>query len=466
MQLSQFVTDYDESLSGDSYIDPMGELVIWSTFGGEIFHGKVNSISNDVRNYTLNLLNHAVIRHLIEDNSVEVGKWLAAEIGDKHSLSFRQACLVYLENIFSYVMVSAESDSGIDTAGILGGSKARLGLDGEADPELILSHKASAHLLVRQLTLGVSGRYKTPFMSMDFYDGNYHYHLPKSSALWEKTLQLFSSQPALGELYSQACTHLATVINESTAKRLVPPTRYLSELPESLKAAYRAAMATPGVVGAQTRDFWLDLTGLDRGAAGALLGVLDDWADQGSEASQQDDVVFAQALKRCLKAGEVNEASAVQHILTVEPLLAEADLLFTLALHQRNQSVADVEANWRALGRDEQTLPSAAAAVRAMPSLQPVLIGTASRRLEKLLIAAESETVEEQLRLVLEYHRDVMRGRGQLPWVAASGAKQIKVEARTRALPDPKKRPPGTWVNEYYLSQFRNLVDGYRGVVA
>ena len=37
MQLSHILTEYDDELSGDSYIDPLGVLVIWSAFGQQIF---------------------------------------------------------------------------------------------------------------------------------------------------------------------------------------------------------------------------------------------------------------------------------------------------------------------------------------------------------------------------------------------------------------------------------------------
>ncbi len=58
MFLNRYLTDYDDSLTGESHIDPMGMLVIWSAYGHQIFQNRVNSISNDVRNYTLNLFNH------------------------------------------------------------------------------------------------------------------------------------------------------------------------------------------------------------------------------------------------------------------------------------------------------------------------------------------------------------------------------------------------------------------------
>ena len=94
MRLSQYLTEYDEDLSGDSQIDPLGVLIIWSAFGQQIFRNRVNSVSNDVRNYTLNLLHHAVIKDLLDDVDTSLSKALDEQSGGRHGLALRQACLV------------------------------------------------------------------------------------------------------------------------------------------------------------------------------------------------------------------------------------------------------------------------------------------------------------------------------------------------------------------------------------
>lgn len=463
MELRTFVTEYDENLSGDSYIDPLGLLVVWSAFGEQIFHNRVNSISNDVRNYTLNLLNHALIRDLIDDDSVTLNKWLEADIGDKHSLSFRQACLVYLENLFTYALVSAGPEEKVDTSGILGNTKARGRLEEYVDPVLVLSHRKVAHLLVRQLGLGVSGRYKTPFMEIGFFDANYHYHLPTSASLWDKAYLLFEQSQPLGRLYREAKSHLAALLKNCTLKSQVPLTLTLSKVPPSLVQAYRHTLASQARAGAETRDFWLELTGLDQGAAGALMKVLDSHAEQETEAQLSKQVLFTQAREHCDKQ---QEAMNITHILALEPMLAESDLLFRLALHRRNQSAGDIEKLWRDLGRDVHTLPRTAAHLQSVPSVQAVLKGTAVQRFNKILTTATSQTFVEQLRGLLSYHAGVMRSRGQYPWAELTADNRVKVHARTETLPGMEDRPPGHWVNSYYIPQFRNLVAGFRGVIA
>ncbi|MEC7729626.1 MAG: hypothetical protein VX555_13265, partial [Pseudomonadota bacterium] len=200
MKLQDLLTEYDDSLSGDSFIDPLGQLVIWSAYGQQIFRNRVNSVSNDVRNFTLNLLHHGVIRSLLHDEEIQVSDALASELGPKESLPFVHACLIHLENIFTYSMVNRPEDAGIDTLGILGGSKGRAALedkDSDGNPQLIFTDKPSGQLLVRQLGLGVSGRYKTPFVEMGFFDQSYNYFGQDASMRWAEFAQLLAGSDAL-----------------------------------------------------------------------------------------------------------------------------------------------------------------------------------------------------------------------------------------------------------------------------
>jgi hypothetical protein len=461
MQLSNFLTEYDDELSGDSYIDPLGVLVIWSAFGQRIFLNRVNSISNDVRNYTLNLLHHALIRDLCDDDAVQPSKALVEEIGDKQSLALRQACLVYLENIFTYAMVEPGS-AGLDSMGVLGASKARARLEQapEANPQLQFTHKKAGYLLVRQLGLGVSGRYKTPFMEMGFFNAAYNYHhKPDAVLLWDKAHSLFQNNERLGALYQEARLHLLEVLTGYKRKALI----VLSDVPPSLRDAYRKTLPTPGQVGADTRNFWLDITGLAQGASGALLSVLDEHAQQSPEIPLPTQQLFALAEQRCDSNAQQLKLA---HVQALEPLLAEAHLLFTLAHHAKSQRITEVEAHWKTLGRDAGTLPAAAASIDALPTLTTVPIGTGRKRLTQLLKLASADNFAEQLRGLLEYHAWVMRGRGQLPWAQTQDLELIKVNARTTTLPSPEKWPLGRWVNNYYIPQFRNLLAGYRGVPA
>lgn len=98
--LEKYLTEYDEGLFSESYIDPVGTLIIWSAFGRNIFRNRINSISNDVRNFTLNIFHHFLIRKLVQDDSLALSPALQRTYQNKDALNFKQACLIFLENLF------------------------------------------------------------------------------------------------------------------------------------------------------------------------------------------------------------------------------------------------------------------------------------------------------------------------------------------------------------------------------
>lgn len=469
MKLQDMLTDYDDSLSGDSFIDPLGQLVIWSAYGQQVFRNRVNSVSNDVRNFTLNVLHHGVIRSVLLDEDVQVSDALANELGPKESLPFIHACLIHLENIFTYSMVNRPEDAGIDTLGILGGSKGRAVLEEQesnGNPQLIFTDKPSGQLLVRQLGLGVSGRYKTPFVEMGFFDQNYRYIGPEAQERWAEFEKLLSRSELLRYCFAEARRHLVNLIHSAQAKSQVPPKINFLEISTDLKNAYRTAFTTGAKVGSETRDFWLSATGLNEGAAGELLNVMKKRLSQ----FKADDVAPGKLspqsiVEEAVKAfhGEIAERQKLKNIQRIESLLAEVDLLFRVARHKKVQTVGEIRDHWQQLGRTETTLQSYAETIVDHPEIWGPLQETGRKRLERILQIARLATVEEQLIALLDYHATVMKQRGQFRWVELARSGEVHNHGRTASLPVAGDRPPGSWVNSYYLHQFNFLVSGYYG---
>lgn len=464
--LDTLLTEFDETISSELNIDPLGLLVIWSSYGQDIFRRRISSISNDVRNYTLNLFNHAVIRSLIEDDDVVLCKGLRGDpayIGrGKDSIAFKQACLIYLENIFTYAMIEAQQQKGVETTGVLGISKARrLWEDTQGNPRLLFSHEPGAHVLVRQNSLGVSGRYKTPLVEMKFVDSAYDYALPESRPQWEKAqVQLFASPKPLARLHKLAREHLAGLLTE--ARRV--PERHFSELPAELKCAFVSAFRSSTVVGAYARDFWLSVTELNQGASGALYEVLNqEWTSADRHLVRPTADVFAQAVVNPLLSA--SDKAKLEYVRLLEPFLAELDLLLGVMLSAKSQSKDEATAKWESLGRNARTLPDRAMPIESHTAMRTQVSGTAAGRLGELLTLARGADVQQQMEGLLQYHDKVMQARGQSSWLRLLGGKQLKVDVRTRQLPTKDQRPLGDWVHHYYLPQFRHLLSGLRGGV-
>ena len=367
--LDNLLTEYDDTLSSDSYVDPTGTLIIWSAFGRQVFRNRINSVSNDVRNYTLNLFHHYLVKKLVEDDNVSLNHELQRLYKDKSSLNFKQACLLLLENVFVFSILRHEASiSGIQSAGILGISNARKRwMIDDQNPKLVFTHEPAGQILVRQLSLGVSGRYKTPLMETGFFDSNYHYHKPTFQSRWANAEKLITpgARSLLGKVANEAYQFLASrVSGMNRGGRL----RFKDDIPSSLSKAYTHAFATPEIVGRYAKTFWLNQTQLNQGAAGALLSVLEN----------SDNLLPQTVVERALKFDlPANELAKLEQIACIEPFLADCALLFTIMASRRTQTKNEFQNVWAKFGRDETRLAKAAVSVANFASL-PAIKGTAA----------------------------------------------------------------------------------------
>ena len=455
--LDRYLTEYDESLSADSYIDPVGTLIIWSAFGRRVFNNRVNSISNDVRNYTLNLFHHFLVRKLVDDDEARLSASLQHKYRGKDGLPFKQACLVFLENLFVYSVLQHEQMEGVEPAGILGISNARRRWDkADRNPPIVFTHEPAGQILVRQLGLGVSGRYKTPLLEIGFFDTSYQYNKPEFQPHWTDA-QAFIA----GDRNSLLCKLQREVypfLRERIAElRHGGKLHFRDEVPKKLTKAYVSAFASPGAVGVYARDFWLQQTGLDGGAAGALYTVLAKNAGQQRDSRQ----VLEQALQQTL---QTDEKVKLEQIARLEPFLSDCALMFTLMAAERAHSIKAVAGHWKRFDRQANRLPGLAQQVSGLAGLPALKGSEAARRLVLLQKVANAGDIEEQVRGLATYHGSIMQSRGQPAWLSVEHDGAIKVHARTMPRPDPADWPPGTWYNQYYLPQFRSLVMGLQGV--
>jgi len=453
-KLADIITDANKDIASSLYIDPLGMLVIWSSYGEAIFEKRVNSISNDVRNFTVNLMHHGVVQSLIADSSFVIPENLKVAIGDKKSAKFAQACLLHLENIYVFSMLTAE-EKNVDTSGILGSNKGQkiLGTEEEKEkrnPKLVFTTEKQGQVLVRQLSLGVSGRYRTPFLELGYFDKYYHYnHDNVSKQRWDDYGKLLAKKPVLQSYFDAAVAHIKRLIKSAESSNSSPEIQF-NDIPDDFKNACRLAFSTSGKVGEITRDYWLNVTGLDQGAAGTLLKAL---RTQSGGAIEPEDIFNV-----AFNDNNAEEREKLEHVMQVEPFLTRISLLFTLICRQNSQSIREIETEWERYGGRHTTLNELSRNIS--DSAKHVLTGSARHRFEKLSSVAQCEDMQLQIAELISYHKSVMHTRGQQPWVALRND-ATKLHARPLSPPDPAKELK--WVNSYYLHQFNNLIRGYFG---
>ncbi|TYC55214.1 hypothetical protein ETQ85_14425 [Zoogloea oleivorans] len=294
---------------------------------------------------------------------------------------------------------------------------------------------------------------------MEFFDSNYDYALPKSRPLWHKVQkQLLADSGPLVGLKKLLLAYLTTVLADG---RRVPEHQF-SCVPKKLRQEFVNAFSSPTGVGTYARDFWLEVTELNKGAPGALYEVLNqEWMRD--DCRRPTAEVFALAAQ-CPNLAQADK-DKLENVRVLEPLLGELDLLLDVLLSAKSHSLDDVTAIWKALGRDEHTLTNQATHIETNASMRAEISGTARERLDELLKLAQGADVRQQVKRLINYHNKVMEARGQSPWLRLLGGRQLKIDVRTRPLPKMMERPLGTWVNQYYIPQFRHLLSGLRGAV-
>jgi hypothetical protein len=460
LDISDFFTEYNDSINGDSNTDPLGLTVIWAALGQHIFSNRISSISNDVRSYTLNLFHHYIVRTLIADTSFAISYAALGRAESIDSLAFKNSCLIHLENLFVYAMVEfgkPEKVAAVQPGGVTGiANGSRKWHENAKNPELSFGHAQAQQILRRQLLLGVSGRYKTPMIEMKFFDRGYRYQPPGQPAgLWDTAKKFVNSVPELAKLEALLLAHFSTLLQRPGPLLSQPFDKIAAEL----KLAYVEAFRSPGYVGAYARDFWLRTTGLRHGIAGALLDCL------GSNAVSAQEVFgkARDAMTTATPAASAGDLLPIHHIEQVEPFMADLDLLFALALRRPRSTFDEIEEDWQRYGRNAATLPLRAAILQGEPLLLPALHDTGRGRLKQLLAIARCTDLRAQLDHVLEYHAGIMQRRGQTAWLSKNAAGQFAVSVRNSKPPAVDKRLPGSWVHSYYITEFRNFAAGLRG---
>ena len=292
---------------------------------------------------------------------------------------------------------------------------------------------------------------------MHFFSTDYRYDLPESKPVWQAAEAFIRNVPELKKLHAAALTYMQLKMQASHKRDLNP---FFEDIPVGLKKAYVKAFRDPKMVGDYSRIFWLQRTGLDKYAAGAIYRVLKQ--ERLDELELTDAEVFKRAMHQAKSMPEMNESDlrALQHISQAEPFLSLIDLMFSGLRRQSSQTLAEFRQFWQSRGLTELDLPQKAAQLLENDVLLSSLSGTPARRFQQLLALACMPSLEDQVRGLLDYHHKIMESRGQFPWLLLEGD-DILLQVPPCSLREDRQN--SDWVNRYYLPQFRHLLNGLWG---
>ena len=143
-----FFTAYDEKITGTSQRDPLGLQLIWSYYGRRLVK-HITTISDDIRGFREVLLCLSICNDYYQMQN------------GKNKLELKSLILIF-EQLFVYSTVRRG-----ESAGIIGADNANARYK-EKQEDTLVSYEDT--ILVREISLGYYGRYKTPLLTMGIID--------------------------------------------------------------------------------------------------------------------------------------------------------------------------------------------------------------------------------------------------------------------------------------------------------
>jgi hypothetical protein len=448
----------DTRIESPNFRDPLGFQAVWSYFGQQVFRNRFTTISNDIRNFSINLYHHFIIRDLLASFKNTNRE---AEVRD---MRFVQGIFMVLENLYLLVVNELpDGENGFDHVGLLGAAKARAlcaermnrSMQSGSYP---LALHAQAGVLNRQASLGLSGRYNGAFRSMGLMDvtpsNQFIQNLPDldgpAFVSWKKHIPILVDviRPILsapGRRLADVDRFLYPDLREEapmmTFDQLVGNKE--RDIAESYISLFSSQLKITG--NDDLKWFWIERLGFDdelrKGLYKRVLATHDqsdpDWAEIFS-ASAADPLI--------------------QDIIHAEELMIRSQYLFDCL---RLSGVGSYDA-WAG----ELTLRG------YYPIREPSLDYFKSRAIHSTIVSerirslnhiATMEISLELYKAIIDYHRDIMHTRNLRPWVEEQSDRIANISGTIR--PDRLLAfDASNWIHDFYLSTVRSFQIGLEGI--
>jgi len=422
LNIEDIWTEKDGNIKIDFSFDPLGVMVIWRLYAQEIFGNKITTVANDMKHYLINLFNLTTIRILYQDDFF---KQKFQEIYGGNDKAFRDDMLIFLENLFIWSFSENQ-----DSASVPGMSKFKSIKDNRNYLIAFEGKPEKYEILARQVQLGISGRYKTPFKFMGFdYDkifiGN------NGEQHWSNAQELIWNN------YSEIISKISSFLKNHGFKEPVEYKKIPSEICNLIKNNFAQKASIPE----NLVDFLLDRLGLTNGTtAYSLYEIAKN--NKGKKTSE----IFSTAIDNH------KDNKKLQDIISLENFLAPLQHIFDSLIETKNTKVSDYS-------NLSNKFPN------PYPEISEEILKkseTAKIRFEKLNKICNSKNKIKEL---IKYHKFVQEERGSPPWIdldSSGKLKKIKYESRENInswLDKNHNKIVNKWKNDYYISSLKNILD-------
>lgn len=455
MNLEKLFTSYDESLLIDSTRDVMGFEVIWSTLGKKIFHSTLTTVANDMRNFTLNFFNHAVIYTLL-DNKQHIMKWnMQKFFPQPDGPDFKLAAVLLLENIFSLKCAEADtkniSKEVYKPDAVLGRNAAGAILrdQGSIDNINLVFHQQSG-FLVRQNQLGVHGRYKSPFREMKiFTDRQLGYNTEKFKLFLERDEELSNAvtetaEQLFDELNSCLFTEDVPEYFKDLQQLKIPlpyiPYNNLQEIGNRIFDLFKGYETVK-----HFQEFWLEQLGICGDSISYKI------FDLINTKGYMDRTIF-----EILAQESISKTEEVKQIREIEPWLSFCLYLFNGLVHSDAKDVEDV-INTLQLGENINK-------IQFRPNLieDQRLFNTRYTSIIDIISSARNHNYKEVIEKLVIYQKDIMNKRGASPLLSIKDNVIKSLYPSSAKFYGGKEFDPKKYQHSYYINAVKQLAKGMR----
>lgn len=453
LALTDIFTDFDDTIFSDGSIDPIGLQVIWTSLGNRIFQNRLNTISTNIRAYTLNLFHHAVIQHAREAYEEKIVNLVGRPPYDNRN-DLYDGIVIFLECLLAHILVRDNAPEEETAIFIPGANKLNGILINRPGDKIASSLPVDRKdgILIRHILLGIHGRHKGPFQQMGLFQKSDYYADDK---LWKEIRKLFNSG-SWGKLMSALVPRMDKHILSAKISGNKPIRVKVSDIvDENLESLYRAALQPANFNNDRLTHFWEHHLGLadPKTTAGKIYAHV---KTVGGEILPQEALQLL---------AQKHDDPFLMAINAVEPFIAAIQKIMDRLLLR---STSSVDAEVSALIKKQLRNP--AIDIHRIKSYltEDFFNYEAIRRLNRLIHIYNEHTnpMHEKgfTAGLIEFHRSITRQRGNLPWITISSTYHItqhrSFQYTSVALENQEK---DTWVNDYYLNTVISL---YKGLYA
>jgi len=450
--LTDIFTDIDDNIFSDGSIDPMGILRIWTSLGNKIFESKLNTVSTDIRFYTLNLFHHTIINQcekLYEDRILSIiGK---SPYNNREDL--RDGLIIFMECLLTHAMASNLSIvNDAENYSVPGISKLKgLLLNKPNDPRVkYITIDKKEGILVRQILLGIHGRHKGPFQQIGIFDKNDYY---ANRIIWSEAGNLFSTKE-----WMSLSNRLTNIINEEILNAKFSEGNYLKVrvdkiISRDLIELYLKILTKSNFVKGRIVNFWESNLGLKKKTAGIIYNEI---------VNSKPNDTYEQIIKRASIKGNIEDNDQLGAICAIEPFLTcitkSMNRLLVRGTSNLDEDIINFLKNWLFSNNVDLELINKYLNAKYMDE-------EALLRLQKLILMYNECKVKEDGLLfahrLINYHKSIMNDRGNLAWISIGQNNNLtQHRSYNFSMKEINELANTNWVNNYYLPTVKSLYNG------